>query len=125
MCDEAKQVRDFLGDFNRQNLVSLPIQCVRVSSAQAMGSAKQYSYWGAVRYEIRRNKKGQLTFIAQERASSDRRSYRLAEKDAEEIANSENRLFLDLNPGPLPGIIIKELGLEHLTCCPILENKEW
>ncbi len=107
------------------SLPTLPIQCVRVSSAQARGLAKQYSYWGAVRYEIRRNKKGQLTFTAQERASSDRRSRRLAEKDAEEIADKENRWFLDLNPGPVPEWFIKSRGLEHLACCPILENEEW
>lgn len=103
---------------------TLPVQCVRVSSAQASGAAKQYSYWGAVRYEIRLNKRGQLTFTAQQRASSDRRSYRLAVEDAKEIAGKENRLFLDLNPGPLPLIIIKELGLDMFECSS-LKDKEW
>jgi hypothetical protein len=59
-----------------------PIPCVRVSSAQASGTAK-YSYWGAVRYTIDLSKNGTPCARAVERASSDRRSYRLAEQDAD------------------------------------------
>lgn len=63
-----------------------PIQSVRVSSAQARGAAKQYSYWGAVRYQIGLSRSGAPINVAQGRASSDRRSYRLAQQDAEALA---------------------------------------
>jgi hypothetical protein len=56
-----------------------PIPTVRVSSAQA---SCPYSYWGAVRYELRLGRDGQPHNVALGRASSDRRSYRLAEADA-------------------------------------------
>lgn len=73
-----------------------PIQAVRVSSAQARGAAKQYPYWGAVRYEIRlRQRDGVPVAVAQERASSDRRSRRLAEQDASDIADREGRIEID------------------------------
>lgn len=68
-----------------------PIPCVRVSSAKARGSAKAYRYWGAARYEIRLGRDGAPICVAQERASSDRRSYRLAKEDAEAIAIAEQR----------------------------------
>lgn len=75
---------------------------VRVSSAQARGAAKKYAYYGAVRYEIRLAKDGHVTHVPCERASSDRRSPRLAERDAEAIAARENRLSLtDLRIGQL------------------------
>lgn len=71
------------------------IPCVRVSSAQAKGAAKAYAYWGAVRYEARlRKRDGKPTLVALERASSDRRSQRLAEEDAEKIAENENRVYV-------------------------------
>lgn len=69
-----------------------PIGAVRISSAQARGSAKRFPYWGAVRYEIRLGRDGAPTCVAIERASSDRRSLRLAEQDAERIAETENRV---------------------------------
>lgn len=79
-----------------------PIPCVRVSSAQASGNAKKYAYWGATRYVIRLRKDGEPTLAACSRASSDRRSYRLAYRDALDIANQENRLFVsDRSPGPI------------------------
>lgn len=56
-----------------------PIRTVRVSSAQ---SHTQYAYWGAVRYEIHLTRDGQPANVACERASSDRRSVRGAERDA-------------------------------------------
>jgi hypothetical protein len=77
-----------------------PIPCVRVSSAQASGRAKGYPYWGAVRYEIRLRKDGVLTAIATERASSDRRSQRLVERDRAELCVREGRLAWD-GIGPL------------------------
>lgn len=71
------------------------IPTVRVSSAQAKGAAKHYAYWGAVRYEIGVNRAGLPTNRALERASSDRRSRRLAESDAAAIAKEEGRLGCD------------------------------
>src|SRR5690349_12917656 len=70
-----------------------PIPTVRVSSAQARGAAKGYAYYGAARYEIRLTKRdGYPANIAQERASSDRRSLRLAKDDADKIAEREGRI---------------------------------
>lgn len=71
-----------------------PIPTVRVSSAQASGAAKQYSYWGAARYELRLTRDGRVVNVALERARSDRRSRRLAERDASEIAQSEGRVAI-------------------------------
>ena len=71
-----------------------PIPSVRVSSAQARGAAKHYAYWGAARYELRLTKSGAVSNCAVERASSDRRSVRLAEADAERIAEREDRIEL-------------------------------
>lgn len=67
------------------------IGAVRCSSAQARGRAKDYAYWGAARYEVRLGVDGYPTCVAQERASSDRRSQGLAEQDADEIATAEGR----------------------------------
>lgn len=76
-----------------------PVQAVRVSSAQAKGVAKRYCYWGAVRYEIRVNYYGILSSVAQEKASSDRRSMKLAIKDAFDLAKKEKRVYLrDIGP---------------------------
>lgn len=69
-----------------------PIPTVRVSSAQARGAAKRYAYWGAARYEIRLTRDGQPSNVALERASSDRRSLRLAEQDAAKLARRERRI---------------------------------
>lgn len=72
-----------------------PIPTVRVSSAQASGIAKRYPYWGASRGEIRlRKSDGELTVVPVQRASSDRRSERLAEADADAIADREGRIFV-------------------------------
>ena len=71
------------------------IPCVRVSSAQASGAAKKYSYWGAVRYVIRNRIKDNIPIsFAEERASSDRRSLRLAYQDTLDISKEENRLVI-------------------------------
>jgi len=72
-----------------------PISAIRVSSAQALGNAKKYSYWGAVRYEIRLRKRDNIPIaVACERASSDRRSYAYAVRDAEKIAEIEGRVMI-------------------------------
>jgi len=68
------------------------IPTVRVSSAQARGRAKLYSYWGAVRYRLRLARDGAPIHVACERASSDRRSLRLAHSDASALAASEGRI---------------------------------
>jgi hypothetical protein len=71
-----------------------PIPTVRVSSAQAMGAAKHYAYWGAVRYEIRLDSRlGQPTNCPLGRASSDRRSVALARLDAQVLARREGRIL--------------------------------
>jgi hypothetical protein len=71
------------------------IPAARCSSAQARGSAKQYSYWGAVTYEIRaRQRDGQPVAVARERASSDRRSRHLAELDTEALAESMDAIMI-------------------------------
>lgn len=71
-----------------------PIGTVRVSSAQARGRAKKYSYWGAARYELRLTKKREVANLPLEAAGSDRRADWLAYRDAKEIADSENRLMV-------------------------------
>lgn len=68
------------------------IKAVRVSSAQARGAAKQYSYWGAVRYIVTLTRDGVPSMQAQERASSDRRSTAGAERDADDLAVREDRI---------------------------------
>lgn len=85
----------------------LPIQCVRVSSAKARGLAKKYRYWGAVRYEIRLTRSG-ISAVPCGRANSDRRSYRLAQQDAEDIAGQENRIVIPWL-GPLTQGAAREL----------------
>lgn len=69
-----------------------PIKTARVSSAQARGRAKRYSYWGAVRYQVRLTADGQPANIACERAGSDRRSERLVERDCDELCEREGRI---------------------------------
>lgn len=71
----------------------LPIKSCRVSSAKARGEAKKYAYWGAVRYQMRLTHDGLVTNVAMEAASSDRRSLRLAKRDAEELCARENRVM--------------------------------
>jgi len=70
------------------------IPAVRVSSAQARGAAKNYSYWGAVRYTVTLTKDGAPTLRALERASSDRRSRDLARADAMNVAEREHRILV-------------------------------
>lgn len=69
-----------------------PIKTARVSSAQARGAAKAYAYWGAVRYQLRLGKDGMPINVALERASSDRRSLRLAQEDLERMCEAEGRI---------------------------------
>ena len=66
-----------------------PVACTRASSAQ---SSTQYSYWGAVRAEIRLTKLGWLSLVSLERATSDRRSKLLACEDARRLALRERRV---------------------------------
>lgn len=78
------------------------IPAARVSSAQARGNAKNYSYWGAVKYEIRIANNGKPSLIPLERASSDRRSYPLAEMDAKNMAQKINGIYVsNMPPGQL------------------------
>ena len=71
------------------------IRTARVSSAQARGNAKNYAYWGAVRYEVRLDCDGRPVNMPLERASSGRRSYRLAEADCKRLCEEEYRTRLD------------------------------
>jgi hypothetical protein len=68
------------------------IKTVRVSSAKARGYAKNFAYYGAVRYELRLSREGHPVNVPLERATSDRRSERLAWEDAQEIAEREGRI---------------------------------
>jgi hypothetical protein len=72
-----------------------PLRTARVSSAQAKGAAKRYAYWGAVRYQVRLARKtGELINMPLERASSDRRSERLAALDVDALCEREGRAQL-------------------------------
>ncbi len=87
-----------------------PIQCVRVSSAQAAGEAKKYAYWGAARYEIANSRATGLPVVrAREAARSDRRSFRLAIKDAERIARNEHRLPISWWPMRMTEAMCQEI----------------
>lgn len=59
-----------------------PITVVRVSAAPLRG--KNYKYYGLVRYQLVISKSGDVVARALGRARSERRSRRLAEKDAAE-----------------------------------------
>ena len=95
-----------------------PIPTARVSSAQASGRAKRYAYFGAVRYHVHVTRLGGLVNSAMERASSDRRSERLAQMDARVLCDQEGRLLLQqigsLRPQDvtkvLKFILFKDLG---------------
>ena len=94
-----------------------------MSSAQ---SGTRYNYWGAVRYELRLTRDGRVANIAQERASSDRRSRRLAERDAEEIAEREGRIELQTigTVGPSTAAsVVDELISCHPQARAILDQK--
>src|SRR5690606_22627219 len=88
------------------------IGTVRVSSAQ---SSTKYSYWGAVRYELRLTAKGAVTHTATERASSDRRSVAGAKRDARALVAREGRLYLGTELGRISEAsargIIRDLGV--------------
>jgi hypothetical protein len=78
------------------------IPAVRVSSARARGRARQYAYWGAVRYRLAIGARYDAPcLVAEDHARSDRRSTRLAERDAQAIAAREGRILLSLRPGYL------------------------
>ena len=87
-----------------------PVPAVRVSTAAARGRARNYRYWGAARYEVRLHSRTRKpTLVPQERATSDRRSPRLAELDAKEIAQKEGRLLIHFPPGPLDEVRCSEI----------------
>jgi hypothetical protein len=77
------------------------IPAVRVSSARARGRARRYAYWGAVRYRLVIGVHDAPCFRPEDHARSDRRSTRLAERDAQAIAAREGRILLSLRPGYL------------------------
>jgi hypothetical protein len=86
-----------------------PISCVRVSSARARGIARRYPYWGAVRYVVRLRADGTPTYAAVGRAASDRRSERLAERDAEALAAKLGAVCFQAPPGVLSDDNVKVL----------------
>jgi hypothetical protein len=89
-----------------------PLRAVRVSSAQARGYAKQFAYWGAVRYRVQWSAKHNWPVaVPVERASSDRRARHLAEQDAYELADRENRFILR-SIGKLTPEEVRELARE-------------
>lgn len=88
-----------------------PLRVARVSSAQARGAAGRYPYWGAVRYAVRITRAGHLSSVALERASSDRRSIRLAEKDCDEMAAREGRCPAGWLGQVSAHAIVAEMGL--------------
>jgi hypothetical protein len=90
--------KENLANYIKQNG---PVPTVRVSSAQAHGRARKYPYWGAVRYQIGLSLDGVPRHIPLERASSDRRSRRLARYDAEKLAAREGRIVVDFRIGKL------------------------
>ena len=59
------------------------VPCARVSRARAKGAAKAYPYWGTALYRCRLDARGRPSLQCTRAASSDRRSRRLAEQDAE------------------------------------------
>jgi hypothetical protein len=97
-CYRTTSARARLANYIRKHG---PVKTVRVSSAQAKGSAKKYAYYGAARYLIDLNRQGEPTHICLSRARSDRRSFRLAEQDALAIAAEEGRLVVDYRTGKL------------------------
>jgi len=69
---------------------------LRVSSAQARGAAKRYSYYGVALYQLGLGKADGLPVLRCESgARSDRRSRSLAEKDADEKAAASGGLRYD------------------------------
>ena len=70
----------------------LPLPAARVSSAHARGRARDYAYWGAVRYTVHESVDGRVVVTADECASSDRRSQRLAEADCDDLCDREGRV---------------------------------
>lgn len=81
--------------------------CVRVSTV----AGKRWPYWGAVRYRVRVTRDGWPVAHAIERATSDRRSARLAEADA--VATG--RYLLRRGPGRLTAD----------ECAAVLASPQW
>jgi hypothetical protein len=74
------------------------IPCARLSSAHARGKARNYPYWGAVRYAIAINRQGHVSALPRGRATSDRRSLKLGERDTLTLAEN------------IGGIVIRSIG---------------
>jgi hypothetical protein len=93
-----------------------PIVYYRVSSAQARGVAGRYPYYGAVRYEITLGPDELPRALATYRATSDRRSLRLAELDADRLAQKNGALRLQVPAGRIDEqtakVILRELGVD-------------
>ncbi len=70
----------FLIDYLRAHPNGVPT--CRVSSAQAKGAAKLYSYWGVALYRVRLSADGQPVHVCTRRAGSDRRTRDGAMQDA-------------------------------------------
>jgi hypothetical protein len=89
-----------------------PIKAARVSCTRT-GSACPYSYWDAVRYQIRLARDGRPINVALERAGFGRRSTRLVERDLEELCEKEGRVELN-RIGHLSDLdaelVLKQLG---------------
>lgn len=78
----------------------IEIPAIRISSAQASGAAKKYSYWGCAPYTVRVDAAhGTITLRAEGRAPSARRSYRLAAQDC--TARAARAGVLDIGQWPL------------------------
>jgi hypothetical protein len=86
----------------------LPIRYVRVSSARAEGRANQYPYWGVARYQVRGTPHAAIAYCTRG-ASSDRRSTRLAGKDAQRIAATEGRILWQGRAGRIDIAAAREL----------------
>lgn len=69
------------------------VRTARVSSAQASGAAKSYSYWGVARYHITTGARDGLPInVPVERAASDRRAWHLAYDDLLAVCEAEHRI---------------------------------
>jgi hypothetical protein len=99
--DEYSQALEILAPF-------LPVRYIRVSSAKGKGKANQYPYWGVARYQIRRTAHAAISYCTLG-ARSERRSTRLAHKDAQRIADAEGRILWQGRAGRIDTAAAREL----------------
>jgi hypothetical protein len=72
------------------------IPAARCSSAQARGKAARYSYWGATSYVIRWSEDSmRAVAVAESRATSARRSHRLAIEDTCALAKERGGIVIE------------------------------